>query len=99
MRRRTTLITTAAVGVAGLGTGLGLWLAQPSYNDIVKGCQKALTAQYKAGGKGKPSACKDVKQDDYDALAVEQVLRNSGVVDDDGNVDLNRVLDDPDSQP
>lgn len=99
MRRRTTLITTAAVAVAGLGTGLGLWLVQPSYNDIVKGCQKALVAQYKAGGKGKPSACDGVKKDDYDVLNINAAMGHLGWLDGDGHFDENKMLDSTTEQP
>lgn len=74
MRRTTILITTAALAVAGGITALVIWLQQPSYDDIVKGCQRALVAQTKAGGKGKPSACKDVKQDDYDDIVMANVI-------------------------
>ncbi|MGI5408002.1 hypothetical protein ACQEV9_14525 [Streptomyces chartreusis] len=37
---------------------------RPSFDDIVRDCQKALVAQTKAGGEGRPNACKDVKDDD-----------------------------------
>ncbi|MFE8991231.1 hypothetical protein ACFYMI_26045 [Streptomyces collinus] len=77
MKRRTiAIISAAALSTAGLTTGLIVWLSQPSYEDIVKGCQKALAAQSKAGGEGKPSACKDVKKDDYGALVLSNAFDN-----------------------
>ncbi|MFE9309505.1 hypothetical protein ACIQCF_04560 [Streptomyces sp. NPDC088353] len=99
MRRRTVLITAAAVAVAAIVAGLAVWLSQPSYNDIVDGCAKALKEQYKKGGKGKPDACKDVKADDYETLDIAAILRDSGWVDDDGNADMNKILDDATQQP
>ncbi|MFH9823027.1 hypothetical protein [Streptomyces bobili] len=77
MNRRTiALISSAGIAVAGAATGLTIWLSQPSYDDIVTGCQKALAAQSKAGGKGKPSACNDVKEDDFSALALANAFDN-----------------------
>lgn len=70
MRRTTALITVAALAVAGGITGLMLWLSKPSYDDIVDGCQKAVATQMKNDDRGKPAACKDVKDDDYVAIVV-----------------------------
>ena len=75
MRRRTTIITAAAITVAGAGTGLGIWLAQPSYDDMVKDCQKALTPS--ATKTHRPDACEGVKQDDYDTLLMAWTLKNA----------------------
>jgi hypothetical protein len=93
MRRRTAIISTTALAVAGAATGLGVWLSQPSYDDVVKGCEKALTAQAKAGGTGKPGACKGVKSDDYAALALHQAMGGLGWLDDNGDFDENKMLD------
>ncbi|MFB7930435.1 hypothetical protein ACFC4C_15125 [Streptomyces sp. NPDC056039] len=77
MKRRTiTIISAAALAFVGLATGLIIWLLQPSYDDIVKGCQKALAAQSKADREGKPNACKDVKEDDYGALVISNAFDN-----------------------
>jgi hypothetical protein len=92
--RRRNLIVAAAVAVALAIGGGTYWLSRPSYDDIVKGCQKALAAQSKAGGKGKPSACNDVKKDDYDALVLSSVIDGLGWTDKDGNFDENKMLDD-----
>lgn len=93
MRRRTAIISTSALAVAGAATGLGLWLSPPSYDDVVKGCEKALTAQMKAGGTGKPSACKGVKSDDYTAIAAGVAMGHLGWLDDNGDFDENKMLD------
>lgn len=97
--RTTTAITAGAIAVAGAVTGAVIWLGQPSYNDIVKGCQKALATQSKAGGMGKPSACKGVKNDDYDTLVLNNAINGLGWTDKDGNVDENKMLNDATSQP
>lgn len=93
MRRRTALITSVAIAAAGASAGLGLWLSQPSYDDIVKGCEKALAAQMKADGHGKPAACKDVKNDDYPTLVANAAIGHLGWTDSDGNFDENKMLD------
>ncbi|MFG2277531.1 hypothetical protein ACGFNQ_02435 [Streptomyces asoensis] len=94
MRRTTALISAGAVATAGIITSLVIWLAQPSYDDIVKDCQTALAAQSKAGGKGKPDACKDVKEDDYSALVLSNAIGDLGWTDEDGNFDRNKMLED-----
>lgn len=93
-RKRRNLIIAAVVAVALAIGGGAYWLSRPSYDDIVKGCQKALTAQAKAGGKGKPDACNDVKKGDYDTLVIGSVIDGLGWTDGDGNFDENKMLDD-----
>lgn len=98
MRRRTVIICLSSAVLALGGAGAAVWVNATSYDDTVAACTRAL--EHRADGeKAKPGACKDVKQDDYDALLVGQVLKDSGVVDDDGNVDLRRLVDDPSAQP
>jgi hypothetical protein len=94
IRRTTAIIGAAAITAAGTITGVIIWLAQPSYNDILEDCEKALVAQSKAGGKGKPSACKDVKEDDYDLLVVSNAINDLGWTDDESNFDENEMLED-----
>lgn len=94
MSRKTLLISAAVLAVAGIITGLVLWLSQPSYDEIVKGCQKALAKQYAEDGKGKPAACNDVKDDDYNALVLHAAMGDLGWLDDDGNFDKNKMLED-----
>jgi uncharacterized protein (UPF0333 family) len=74
MSRRTILIILSAAVAALAIAGTVVWLNATSYDDTVAACKKALTAQMKAGGEGKPSACKDVKQDDYDEIVVANVI-------------------------
>ncbi len=93
-KRRLPLIIVAVLAVALAIGGTVYWLSRPSYDEIVKGCQKALAAQSKAGGKGKPSACNDVKKDDYDTLVLSSVIDGLGWTDKDGNFDENKMLDD-----
>jgi hypothetical protein len=73
-KKRRNLIVAAVLAVALALGGTVYWISRPSYDEIVKGCQKALAAQSKAGGKGKPSACNDVKKDDYDTLVIASVI-------------------------
>jgi hypothetical protein len=95
MRRRTTaLLSAAAVAVAGGVTGTVIWLSQPSYDDIVKGCAKALVAQSKAGKRGKPDACREVKEDDYTALSMSQAINGLGWTDENGDFDENKMIED-----
>ncbi|MFF7130376.1 hypothetical protein [Streptomyces sp. NPDC008240] len=75
MRRRTAIITTAAVAASGAVAGLGIWLAQPSYVDMVKDCQKTLTSS--ATQTHRPAACKGLKQDDYDTLLMAWTLKHA----------------------
>ncbi|MFF8953873.1 hypothetical protein ACF09I_34505 [Streptomyces sp. NPDC014940] len=99
MSRRATLITAAAVTVAGLIAGLTYWLTQPSYDDIVKGCQTALTEQTAHHGKGRPDACKDVHDDDYNALVLHSVMDDLGWTDKDGRFSEDKMLDSVTDQP
>jgi hypothetical protein len=93
--------TTAALLAVLLATGAAACSSKPSYDDVVKGCQKALADQAKAGmtGKGKPSACGGVKKDDYDALVMSNAIDGLGWTDKDGNFDENKMLDSVTPQP
>ncbi|SED26688.1 hypothetical protein SAMN05216532_4003 [Streptomyces sp. 2231.1] len=99
MSRKTTLITAAAVTVVALIAGLAYWLAQPSYDDIVKGCRSALAAQGDREGKGRPAACNEVRADDYDALVLDAALDHLGWTDKDGNFDKQKMIDSLDDEP
>lgn len=94
MRRRTTIITTSALAVAAAGTALGLWIAQPSYDDTVRECRKDLVEQQELGVRGKPDSCKDVKADDYTAIAADVAIDGLGWTDEDGKFDEDKMLDD-----
>ena len=93
-KRRLGLIVAAVTAAALAIGGSVYWLSRPSYNDIVKECHKALVAQSKAGGKGKPAACNDVKKDDYDVLVISSAIDGLGWTDKDGNFDENKMLED-----
>lgn len=41
----------------------------------------------------RPDECEDVKQQDYDKIVLSRTFHDKGWVDDDGNVDINKVLD------
>lgn len=74
MRRRTILIITIAALVVA-GAGLAVWLLmRPTYAETLKSCKTSLAAQTKAGVKGKPSACEDVKEDDYSEIIVSNAI-------------------------
>lgn len=65
-----------------------------SEEEIAADCQKALEAGEHATKTERPKACEGLPQDDYDALLMSQVLRDSGVIDKDGNVDPEGLLGD-----
>lgn len=65
-----------------------------SYNDKADACAKAINARA-AGDTTKPKVCKAITDDDYATLNVAHQLRSQGVVDDDGNVDLDKLLSTP----
>ncbi|MEV6105720.1 hypothetical protein AB0M28_13535 [Streptomyces sp. NPDC051940] len=81
MHHRRTIIITASAAIAAALIWLAIWLSQPSYDDIVRDCLKALDAQDAAGTKGKPDACSDVKEDDYVALIVSRTFKKMPVED------------------
>ncbi|MFB6772413.1 hypothetical protein [Streptomyces sp. NPDC056337] len=94
MKRRTiAVIVAAAVVVAGAVTGLVLWLSQPSYDEIADNCLTALKERPE-GVKAKPEACDGLTKEDYDALALSQVLGDLGWTDEEGRFDKNRMLED-----
>lgn len=94
MQRRTIAIAVSAAVLALGGVTTAVWMnGGESYDDTVKACQKALAAQYKADGKGKPTACNDVKDDDYDALVLNAAMGDLGWLDDDGQFDKNKMIE------
>jgi hypothetical protein len=93
MRRRLAIIAIAVLAVAGIG--LTIWLfVRPTYDDTVKSCQKALAAQMQADGRGKPSACRDLSEDDYSAVLMNQIMDDEGWLDEDGHFDERKMLED-----
>ncbi|MDX3697653.1 hypothetical protein PV726_47270 [Streptomyces europaeiscabiei] len=51
------------------------------------------------GDKDKPDACKDVKDDDYTAILMSQVLDENGWVHEVGDVDLEKLIEESTAQP
>lgn len=93
MRHTTTLLLAATLLLAGAAVG-----CSKSYDDVVADCTQALKDRAE-GEKAKPDACKDVKQDDYDALLMSKTLDDLGWTDDEGNFDKNKMLDDATATP
>ncbi|MFE6412580.1 hypothetical protein ACFVOR_37235 [Streptomyces sp. NPDC057837] len=93
MRRTTTallatlLLTAGAVGCSD----------DKSYGEITADCAAALKDQPE-GDNSKPAACDGVKEDDYQVLRLSQGLEDSGVVKD-GEVDMDKLLDDATATP
>ncbi|MET8475406.1 hypothetical protein ABZY90_19680 [Streptomyces sp. NPDC006422] len=75
MQRRTTIIGSAALAVVAVGVGLGIWLAQPSYDDTVRACQRALDPT--STKTNRPDACEDLTEDDYTTVHMHYVLKNA----------------------
>lgn len=89
MRRTTTVLLAACLLLAGATAG-----CSKSYDEIAEDCVAALKER-KAGDKSKPEACEGLKDDDYQALLMSHVLRDElGWVDEEGNVDKGKMLED-----
>jgi len=88
MRTRTAL-TAALLALAALTAACG-----KSEEEIATDCQKALAAGEHATKADRPEACEGLPQDDYDALVMSQALKDSGTINDNGDVDLGELLDD-----
>ncbi|MEV8353206.1 hypothetical protein ACFVTT_33935 [Streptomyces niveus] len=89
--RTTIRAVIAALLLAGAAVGCS---SGPSYEEVTKRCADALKAQYAADGEGKPDECKDVKKDDYAALVASAAAEDLGWLDEDGEFDENKMLDD-----
>ncbi|MET8766335.1 hypothetical protein [Streptomyces sp. NPDC004658] len=75
MRRQKLVITIAALVIAA-GAAVAVWMmVRPSYDDMVKDCQKSLTSS--ATKTHRPEACKGLKQDDYDTLLMAWTLKHA----------------------
>jgi hypothetical protein len=74
MRRRTILIIMSVVVTAVAIAAVVVWMNAVPYSETLAKCQTALAAQTKAGVKGKPSACEDVKEDDYSEIIVANAI-------------------------
>lgn len=87
MRIRTAL-TAILLALAALTAACG-----KSDEEIAADCQKAL-AKSTAGAteNNRPEACEGLAQDDYEALLMSEALKDTGVIDEDGNVDADELL-------
>ncbi|MFJ8923824.1 hypothetical protein ACIREK_30655 [Streptomyces sp. NPDC102415] len=85
--RIATAATALAVVLAGL-TGCGA-----SYDETIAACRKELTERSE-GAKGKPAACKDVKDDDYAEIFTVVFAEKEGWLDENGNVDMGEMIED-----
>lgn len=92
MKRITTGLL-AALLLAGTVVG-----CSKSYDETVEDCISALKERPK-GDTGKPDACKDVKDEDYTAIVMGQVLDENGWVDENGDVDMGELIEDSTAQP
>lgn len=88
MRTRTTI--AAGVLLLAVLTACG---SDKSEEEIAVDCQKAL-AKSTAGAteKDRPEACEGLPQEDYEALLMSEAMKDTGVIDEDGNVDLDELL-------
>jgi hypothetical protein len=92
--RHTTILLAACLLLAG-ATGCS---SEKSYDDTVTDCVTALKDR-PDGDKAKPDACADVKDDDYTALLMSQVLDDNGWTDENGDPDMGKILEDSTTQP
>lgn len=93
MRNRPVILVISLLVVAGIAATVWAFL-RPTYGDTVSSCEKALAAQFKAGGKGKPDACRDVKEDDYSAILMSQIMDDEGWLDENGDFDKGEFYED-----
>lgn len=86
MRTRTAL-TAVLLAFAALTAACG-----KSEEEIAADCQKALAAAKDATKSNRPDACEGLSQEDYNALLISQTLKDTGVIDENGNVDPEELL-------
>lgn len=84
MRTRAAIAITAAL----LAT---LTACGKSDAEIEADCEKAIVEASTVTNR--PEACDDLSKDDYRALLIARTLRDGGVVDDNGDVDLRELVD------
>ncbi|MDX2520575.1 MULTISPECIES: hypothetical protein [Streptomyces] len=88
MRHTTACLLAATLLLASAAVG-----CSKPYEDTVADCAAALKDRPKDDG-GKPDACEDVKEDDYSALLMSQTIDDLGWIDENGEVDKNKMLED-----
>ncbi|MER5715736.1 hypothetical protein [Streptomyces sp. NPDC002132] len=92
MHRTSTTLVAALLLASAVGCS-----SEKSQDEIAADCQKALTSA--ATKTSRPDECKGLEQDDYEALLMAWALKQQGVVDESGDVDLGKLLDDATPQP
>jgi uncharacterized lipoprotein len=90
MNTRTAACTALLALVAV--TGLAACSSDKSEEEIATDCQKALASGTQASATDWPDACKGLSQDDYDALRMSEALKDTGIIDENGNVDPDELL-------
>ncbi|TDU73493.1 hypothetical protein [Streptomyces sp. KS 21] len=63
--------------------------SQPSYDESVEQCVKALKARPE-GDKSKPKPCEPLKEDDYNLVVMNKVMGDLGWTDKDGRFDKDK---------
>ncbi|MBO7940964.1 hypothetical protein [Streptomyces antibioticus] len=88
-------VLLACLLLAGAAVGCS---TEKSYDDIVADCTQALKDRAD-GDKAKPTDCEGVKDEDYTALLMSQVLDDNGWTDENGDVDMGEILEDSTTTP
>lgn len=84
-------LAVAALAAALLVGGLVGCSSQPTQDEIATACVKALKARAD-GDTDKPKDCEGLTEDNYTTLVMSQVITDEGWVDEDGNVDYDKLL-------
>lgn len=87
--RATTLLLAACL-LAGAAVGCS---SERSQDEIAADCRPALSSE--ATKTDRPKECEGLTQENYDALLMHWILEQQGVLDKDGNVDLDGVTATP----
>jgi hypothetical protein len=91
-RHRAAAVATAvllALGVAGCGSGDG----PKTQDEIAAQCVPALKARAEGDG-SKPKACEGLTEENYDTLVIAIALEDVGLIDENGEVNLDALLED-----
>ncbi|MFF3620026.1 hypothetical protein [Streptomyces sp. NPDC002467] len=79
------------VAIAGAALLLASCSSQPTYDESVQQCVKALKARH-LDDKTKPKPCEPLKEEDYTLLIMSKSMDDLGWTDKDGNFDRNKML-------
>jgi hypothetical protein len=91
--RRTTVLLAACL-LAGAAVGCS---SEKSQDEIAAECVKAITDA--STETSRPDECEGLPQDDYEALLMSWVLKDQGVIDENGDVDMGELLEDTTAAP